>query len=316
MKISRSLLVSAVIPAGLLLVACGSPSPGDTLAMNWQPMKEVNDELPSGIRVFEGYNQQLPLRAWYVRVEERGPHITTRVVVSTDEDRRESALQFARRLDACVAVNGGYFRMDLNPARHVGLLLVNGTMIETPTPSVQRGGHRFRLARAALGFDSAGRIDVAWVLGRGDTLVEIDAPPGNSPGVPDTLFDFQAARPWLIRDALAAGPGLISNGEIHITSDEEVFFGTSIPDIHPRTAAGYTRDGHLILLVADGRQDKSRGVDLHELALIMRNLGCVEALNLDGGGSSTLVVNGQLINRPAGGTVQREVMSALTVFCN
>ena len=117
-----------------------------------------------------------------------------------------------------------------------------------------------------------------------------------------------------MQDAVAAGPCLVVNGEIYVTDTAEVFFGTSIPEVHPRTAAGYTLDGDLVLLVVDGRQDESRGVDLYELATIMRDLGCIEALNLDGGGSSTLVANQELLNRPAGGTVQREVMSALAVF--
>ena len=61
---------------------------------------------------------------------------------------------------------------------------------------------------------------------------------------------------------------------------------------------------------------ESRGVSLEELATLMLEVGALEATNLDGGGSSTLVVNGTLVNRPAGDTVEREVMSALATFCN
>jgi len=68
-------------------------------------------------------------------------------------------------------------------------------------------------------------------------------------------------------------------------------------------------------MVVDGRQTVSRGVSLEELAQLMLDVGAVEALNLDGGGSSTLVVNGVLLNRPTGGVFQREVMSALATFC-
>ena len=60
----------------------------------------------------------------------------------------------------------------------------------------------------------------------------------------------------------------------------------------------------------------SRGVDLQELAILMKDLGCVEAINLDGGGSSAMVVDGKLLNRPAGTTIQREVMSAIAVSVN
>ena len=98
--------------------------------------------------------------------------------------------------------------------------------------------------------------------------------------------------------------------------DEEVFFDTSIPKVHPRTAIGYTNEGEMLLLVVDGRQSESRGVNLDELAWIMKDIGAVEALNLDGGGSSSIFVNGILLNKPVGGTSQREVMSAIAIFCN
>ncbi|MFO7769544.1 MAG: phosphodiester glycosidase family protein, partial [bacterium] len=138
-------------------------------------------------------------------------------------------------------------------------------------------------------------------------------PPANRPGRPGDPPDRGTGSTWPVRDALSAGPVLLQGGRTAVSDQEEVFFGSSIPEVHPRTAAGYTGEGDLILLVVDGRQPSSRGVDLRELALILRDLGCVEAVNLDGGGSSTLVVNGTLVNRPVGGTYQREVMSALTV---
>ena len=117
------------------------------------------------------------------------------------------------------------------------------------------------------------------------------------------------------RDAVSAGPMLIHDGRRYVTDDEEVFFGSAIPDVHPRTAVGRTTDGRLLILVVDGRQPVSRGVDLEQLAGIMEDLGAVDALNLDGGGSSALVVNGTLLNRPAGTSIEREVMSALVTFC-
>ena len=129
-------------------------------------------------------------------------------------------------------------------------------------------------------------------------------------------FDFSKTETWEVDDALHAGPVLMHEGKIRVTSDEEVFFGSTISNIHPRTAAGYRNSGELVLLVVDGRQIDSRGVDLQELAILMRDLGCVEAINLDGGGSSAMVVDGKLLNRPAGTTSQREVMSAIAVSVN
>jgi exopolysaccharide biosynthesis protein len=84
--------------------------------------------------------------------------------------------------------------------------------------------------------------------------------------------------------------------------------------VQPRSALGITKNNHLILLVVDGRQTESRGVYLEELAAIMLDLNCEEAINLDGGGSSALVTKEGLLNRPIGLGIEREIMSAIAIF--
>ncbi|MFQ5750391.1 MAG: phosphodiester glycosidase family protein [bacterium] len=285
------------------------------LPMNWTPVDSLNMTLPEDIRLYSGSNDSLPLRAWYVYIDERHPEIFTRTVVSDDTtDNREPVSSFARDLGACVVVNGGYFTMYRTPARHVGLLVSDGAILEHATNFVTRDSIRYEIARAAIGFSRDDDIDISWVSTRNDTLYSWPSPPQNKPGKPASRLRYQQARVWKVQDALAAGPALIVDGRIHITSDQEVFFGTSIPKTHPRTAIGYTAEGALIVMVVDGRQDRSRGVTLEELAILMRDLGVVEAMNLDGGGSSTLVVNNTLVNRPTGGTNEREVMSAIATF--
>ena len=302
-----------VLPA-ILWWGCSSAEPEVALDLHWQPLTESNAQLPPGIRVFAGVNRLLPLRAWYVEVDELSPEIETTVVMAAGEKRRETVSSMAARLNASIVVNGGYYRMDLNPTKHVGLLMIDSVVIQPNITAVTRSERRFPLARAAVGFTAGGVIDVAWVFNRGDSLLEVSRPPAHLPGQPDTgSTTFTKGRFWPVRAALGGGPSLVSNGKVQVTADEEVFFGTSIPKVHPRTACGYTAEGKLILLVVDGRQEASRGVNLAELALIMQQLGCVEALNLDGGGSSTLVAGGRLINRPEGGRAERQVMSALAV---
>ncbi len=304
-----------LLPLGLLLLCCSTGNHDNQPELVWNPMVALNAELPPGIRVYAGLNRRLPLRAWYVEVDEQAPDIATSVILAADSDRRETASSMAARLNADVIVNGGFFRKDLDPTKHVGLLMVDSTIIQPATGAVTREPDRFLLARAALGFAGKDEIDIAWVFNRHDTLFEIKQPPSHSPGQPAPASElYDGARRWPVREAVGGGPSLITDGEVRVTTDEEVFFGTSIPKVHPRTACGYTAEGKLILLVVDGRQELSRGVNLEELAHIMHRLGCVEALNLDGGGSSTLVVNGQLINRPTGGVTEREIMSALAVF--
>ncbi len=304
----------------LLLVAltlsCANQSGTSTLTLDWQPMDSLNAALPDGIRVFAGRRDAMPIRAWYVVIDEQDPGIETRVVQSDDPtDNRETVGSFAQDAGACVAVNGGYFAMDLTPARHGGLLLTSATLRAPATRQVVRNSIIYEVARAAIGFTQSGEVQITWVTTRNDSLFSWRRPPSNREGRPALPLDYDEAEAWPVTEALGAGPMLVTDGHIRVTADEEVFFGSSIPSTHPRTAVGRTRDGSLILLVVDGRQPESRGVNLQELAAIMHDLGAVDALNLDGGGSTTLVVNGTLLNKPTGGTSQREVMSALVTTC-
>jgi exopolysaccharide biosynthesis protein len=88
---------------------------------------------------------------------------------------------------------------------------------------------------------------------------------------------------------------------MRITNEEELkFYGKAIHDKHPRTAMGYTKDNKLIVLVVEGRNPGiAEGATLPQLAKILRDLGCVEALNLDGGGSSCMLVNGKETIQPS-----------------
>jgi exopolysaccharide biosynthesis protein len=284
--------------------------------INWEPVDSLNAALPAGVSVFAGANEELPLRAWYVRIDEPDPGLVTRVAVSDDPaDNRETVSSFARDLGACVAVNGGYFAMDQTPSRHRGLLLADGTLWEPPTPSIIWDSLRYETARAAVGFTGEDVVEIAWVASRRDTLFAWSNPPQHQNGRPAEPLRPAEARVWDVRDALAAGPRLVVGGEVRVTLEEEGFFGSYLREPHPRTAAGRTADGALILMVIDGRQSESRGATLEELARLMVEAGAVDALNLDGGGSSTLAVNGTLVNRPTGGTTERQVMSALITFC-
>ncbi|MGN1225634.1 MAG: phosphodiester glycosidase family protein, partial [Candidatus Cryptobacteroides sp.] len=76
--------------------------------------------------------------------------------------------------------------------------------------------------------------------------------------------------------------------------------------------AGYTADGKVILFVIDGRITESRGANLLELAKIMKGLGCVGAVNFDGGGSTGMVVSGEHLNDLSSGN--RPVLSTLGIY--
>ena len=99
-----------------------------------------------------------------------------------------------------------------------------------------------------------------------------------------------------VNHIISGGPYIIKNSEIYIDINEEKL--TAISGRNPRTAIGYTDDNHLILITADGREGASVGLTLRELATLMKELGCINAINLDGGSSTVMYVNGKVVNKP------------------
>ena len=91
------------------------------------------------------------------------------------------------------------------------------------------------------------------------------------------------------------GPVLLNNGEISVGENDEV--GMAMAS-NPRTAIGYLGNNHYVFVVSDGRTSESAGLSLYELASFMKELGVKDAYNLDGGGSSTMVFKGEIINNP------------------
>lgn len=97
------------------------------------------------------------------------------------------------------------------------------------------------------------------------------------------------------RDILVSGPLLIHKGEL--TSPQRIPFNLNR---HPRTAIGINGKGHFLLVTVDGRHAEAAGMNMWELQALMQSLGCTDALNLDGGGSTTMYIRGKgIVNYPS-----------------
>ncbi|RSI74162.1 hypothetical protein D8859_06480 [Streptococcus oralis] len=116
------------------------------------------------------------------------------------------------------------------------------------------------------------------------------------------IYEDQVSADQLVRDGvvnlLAFGPSLVENGEISVDTNTEV--GQAMSS-NPRTAIGIIDENHYIIVVSDGRTSESKGLSLYQMAEVMKSYGVKTAYNLDGGGSSTLYFNGQVINKPTTG---------------
>ena len=116
------------------------------------------------------------------------------------------------------------------------------------------------------------------------------------------IYEDQISAEQLVKDGvinlLAFGPALVENGEIAVGKNQEV--GQAMAS-NPRTAIGIIDENHYIIVVSDGRTSESKGLSLYQMAEVMKSYGVKTAYNLDGGGSSTLYFNGQVINKPTTG---------------
>ncbi|MBS4759605.1 MAG: phosphodiester glycosidase family protein [Clostridium sp.] len=111
-------------------------------------------------------------------------------------------------------------------------------------------------------------------------------------------LDIKMVPEWdNIDHIISGGPYLIKDGAIYIDVSAQKL--GAITGKNPRTAIGYTANNEFIMVTVDGREKASVGMTLGELARMMKSFGCINAMNLDGGGSSVMYVNGKVVNSPA-----------------
>ncbi len=312
MKTFTTYILIAII--GFLFFQCDSSNePAKTIPIIWTQLDRFSDDIPSSVQIFYGENNSIPLKVWYASIDLTDTTLRVDIVSAKDSDHLESLTEITMKNESILAVNAGFFRSDDDSIRHIGLLKENNRILSSAIRSLIYKNRRYFTARGAIGISNERSIEITWVSERNDSLFKWPSPIHNSKHQPHQPFNLSKAKVWHVDDAVQAGPVLISDGKFNITADEEVFFHPNFTKPHPRTAAGITRDNRLILLVVDGRQIGSRGVYLEELAKIMQNLGCANAINLDGGGSTSMVVDGQVLNAPADGNEERDIMSAISV---
>jgi len=114
-------------------------------------------------------------------------------------------------------------------------------------------------------------------------------------------------------DVVGGVPQLIKNGKIEITWEEEKSSKSFVETRHPRTAIARIKDGRALLVTVDGRSEASAGMSLQELAEMLLEMGATDAMNLDGGGSTTMFLDGKVVNRPSDKEGERPVSDAILV---
>jgi exopolysaccharide biosynthesis protein len=192
-----------------------------------------------------------------------------------DTLRLTSAL--AKQNKALAAVNGSFFNIKNGWA--VDLIKIDGKVLDTT--ELKEAKRSFHQKSAVVIHKNKLRILSATksrkLSGlRGDTT--------------DMLWDRHLKE----ENVMVTGPLLIFDGQV-----QPLAKNATIDNRHPRTCACITPENDVILLTVDGRTAESEGVSLHELSFIMQTLNCKDAINLDGGGSTTMYIEGKgVVNMP------------------
>ena len=171
----------------------------------------------------------------------------------------------------------------------------------TETTSVQaaNAGANFALNGDYYGAQERGYVLRNGVLYRASAQSGTDALVIGADGNFRIITEGETSADTLVREGawqvLTFGPALINGGQVTVSSSDEV--GRAMTS-NPRTAIGQISEGHYLLVVSDGRTKESTGLSLRQLAELMQSLGAQIAYNLDGGGSSTMVFQGRVVNNP------------------
>jgi hypothetical protein len=268
---------------------------GFTQEITWQDVS-ANHNLPEGVELFRGTRGAPKLNTWYLDVDLSQPNLALRPYLAAISAGKEGVPAFCQRVGAFVAINGGYF--DTNGSTSYSAVVYPGELLAQNMGAVSRSGKNYPVTRSFFGFNNQREMGVNWIYHFGSQVSDIfafDPPLPNAEGTPAPLPQKADGKPFSdLLAGIGGGPTLVKKGQVKITYDEEVFWGSGIgyETLNPRTAVGYTAEKHAILLVVDGRQEASEGVSLPQLAELMQKLGCVEAMNLDGGGSTQMAVGG------------------------
>ncbi len=157
-----------------------------------------------------------------------------------------------------------------------------------------------------------------YVISASGSMRNLLAPIAKKEAAVTLVHDWENMPPVLLKDrdkldVVTGVPQLISNGKIDITWELEKTNKSFVETRHPRTAVAKLKNGRLLLLTADGRSETSAGLDLYDLAAYLLELGAVEAMNLDGGGSTTMFLDGKIVNKPSDPAGERKVSDVLVV---
>ncbi|HCT24414.1 MAG TPA: hypothetical protein DIW54_14250 [Chitinophagaceae bacterium] len=303
-----------------------TPTPAATRLINlptgWKYASLLSAAFPAGVELyfFDTLFQGRKTKAFCLAYDSKRSNIEFKPVLSatlkkpSDFYKEEAGVVYG-------CLNGGFF----GGSQSFSLVQYNGVVQSANIKSVSRSFNGVSTAyyptRAAFGITSTGSPMTAWIYHVGAGNNDIYAYPSPSPNVegsapqavPTESFPAGATR-WTTTSAIGGSPMLVRNSNVLI-SDAAELISINNNTSRPRSAIGFNSNGIVLLLAVEGDNTAAgyTGLNLTELANMLKDLNCVEAINLDGGGSTSMVVANQLLVRPGDSGVERPVISVIII---
>jgi Phosphodiester glycosidase len=313
-----------------------------------QKWKNVDNEFSLSTKNFHLFKctdslDEKPFEAFYIAANLKDKNLI--FTTDTTYNRRFTPEQFYQKNNQpLLVVNATFFNFQKN--KNLNVVVKDGNTLAHQIHTIAGKGKDTLTYRhvvgAAIGISKNLQPDVAWVLSDTSTNTIYATQNISRYIVKDSIANPQIRdlkkslaipalrcfygrkptkvkfKPWQMQTAVGGGPALLQDGKIFITNDEEAkFSGNEINDKHPRTCMGYTKDGQLIILVVQGRSPNiADGVTLKQAAKLLQDIGCVEALNLDGGGSTCMLINGKAVFKPSDAAGQRAIPAVFIINKN
>lgn len=208
-----------------------------------------------------------------------------------------------RKYDDAVLFSNNFNRTTLTDDNGIEFFIVNNKIVKIVD---QKGSNKIPSDGYILSASGKMREEFLRILQVGTrvtTLVKQTSPKELLNG---TLFRT-------VEDMTNGVPQLIRNGGIEITWEQEKAAKAFVENKHPRTAVAKLKDGKFLMITVDGRSEQSAGINLQNLAEILLELGAADAMNLDGGGSTTMFLDGKVVNQPSDKEGERKVGDAILV---
>ncbi len=334
---ARSIFRKMFVAGFMICLPCAKSN----AQLTWVNIDTGFSPIPMGFHVFKTTDSLdgKPFAAYYAIADLKNKKLV--FTTDTTSNRRLTPCGFYEKSgQPLLVVNTTFFSFATN--QNLNIVVKDNKIVSYNTHTIPMKGKDTLLYKhpfaSAIGISKKRKADVAWTFTDSSTKTPFAIQRVSTP-VKDSLnfLSFEKAtdysaeilragftgirnykpllKKWKMNTAVGGGPVLVQNGQINVSNDEELkFAGKAINDKHPRTLMGYTKDHKLIVMVIEGRNAGiADGADLIQAAKLMTDLGCDEALNLDGGGSSCMLINGKETIKPSDKGLQRPIPAVFII---